>query len=86
MLGRRARVSDAAVDDSPWSCWKESNSERREFRLRRNSIDVEEYRSMIVGRERPRRRWFVALRPSFRASREGMRVRSVFSKRYVLNQ
>lgn len=52
----RERVLDDAGPFSECSCWKESNSAKRWFRLRKNSVGLLQLRSRTVGRERPRRR------------------------------
>ena len=58
ICGMRARDKELAdaVPFSECSCWKESNSTRRWFRLRRNSVGLLQLRSRTVGRERPKRR------------------------------
>ncbi len=66
MCGMRALLSELALCPSGgWNCWKDSNSVRRELRLRRNSstveaLDAEELwegcTSSTAGTESPRRR------------------------------
>ena len=58
ICGMRAR-DRVLVDAGPFSecsCWKESNSTRRWFRLRKNSVGLLQLRSRTVGSERPKRR------------------------------
>jgi hypothetical protein len=57
ICGRRARARvEGGWPVSEWFCWKESNSVRRWFRLRRKSTGWLELRSMTAGREMPSKR------------------------------
>jgi hypothetical protein len=57
MCGILALLRDPAADPSGgWRDWYCSNSTNNAFRARRYSVAVCEFRSRIVGREKPRRR------------------------------
>ena len=57
ICGTRALLKDEGTEPSGgWSCWNCSNSTSKALRARRYSVGVWEFRSRIVGREKPRRR------------------------------
>src|SRR5438045_7991872 len=57
ICGRRALDNEEDVEPSGGCiCWNVSNSARRALSVRRKSIGVEEFRSSMVGMDRPKRR------------------------------
>lgn len=81
--GMRAREREEAVPSMGWDCWYASNSAKRAFRERRNSTALLEFRSRMVGKEIPKRRYDVARRARRRCSKEGSLLRSDFVNRRV---
>lgn len=56
ICGIRARDIDDVEPSAGWICWKDSNSAKRAFKLRRNSSALEELRSRTVGKDSPNKR------------------------------